>query len=254
MTAGGSSLGATTGERRRRPGRGLRDFWYSISAVGTRELRGRMRGKRAFVVLALYLLLLAVVSYGIYAVLRQQAIVQARWGDSGGFALSAQIGHVLFSGLLTLETLLVIILAPAFTAGAISLEREKQTLELLVVTPLSSLGLVVAKLFSALTWIFLLILAGLPLMAIVFVFGGVAPDDLARALVFLLCVAFGMGAVGLFISALLKRTQAATVLTFLLVIVLGLGTLGVYVVWSVMDRPGPDGGAPGRALGSRWTG
>ena len=48
----------------------------------------------------------------------------------------------IFSGLLLVETLLVLVLAPAFTTGAISLEREKQTLDLLVATPLSTLGMV----------------------------------------------------------------------------------------------------------------
>ena len=49
-----------------------------------------------------------------------------------------------------LETLLVAFLAPASTAGAISLEREKQTLELLAATPISSLAIVIGKLLSAL--------------------------------------------------------------------------------------------------------
>ena len=44
----------------------------------------------------------------------------------------------------------MLVLAPAFTTGAISLEREKQTLDLLVTTPLSTLGMVIGKLFSAL--------------------------------------------------------------------------------------------------------
>ena len=47
-----------------------------------------------------------------------------------------------------LETLQVVFLAPALTAGAISLEREKQTLDLLVVTPISSLAIVIGKLFK----------------------------------------------------------------------------------------------------------
>ena len=38
---------------------------------------------------------------------------------------------------------------PASTAGAISLEREKQTLDLLVTTPISSLAIVLGKLLSA---------------------------------------------------------------------------------------------------------
>ena len=78
---------------------------------------------------------------------------------------------------------------PAMTAGAISLEREKQTLELLVTTPLGTLALVLGKLFSALTYVFLLILASIPLASIVFTFGGVGPEDLVRGYVFLFALA-----------------------------------------------------------------
>ena len=120
------------------------------------------------------------------------------------------------------------VLAPAFTTGAISLEREKQTLDLLVTTPLSSLGLVIGKLGAALAYVFLLIFASLPMAAVVFLFGGVGPDDLLRGYLLLVCFAVGFGAIGLFISALVKRTQVATVLTYLTILAL---TAGTWVVW-----------------------
>jgi ABC-type transport system involved in multi-copper enzyme maturation permease subunit len=55
----------------------------------------------------------------------------------------------LFAGLMMVVTLLVVLLAPAFTAGAISLEREKQTLDLLVTTPISSFSIVVRQAAAA---------------------------------------------------------------------------------------------------------
>ena len=79
-----------------------------------------------------------------------------------------------------LQTLMIAILAPASTAGTISGERERQTLDLLAVTPISSVAIVVGKLLSALTWVFVLITASIPVAALVFVYGGVAPDDVLR--------------------------------------------------------------------------
>lgn len=222
-------------------------FAHGVTAVTSRELRGRMRGRRAFVVLTIYLLLLAAIAFGIHAYLQREADLEAalrlRQGDdwfgslggvSPGFALSAKVGHMLFSGILVLETLLVLVLAPAFTAGAISSEREHQTLDLLVTTPLSTLGVVVGKLVSALAWVLVLILASVPLMSLVFVFGSVGPDDVIRAYVLLFTLAFGMGAVGLFLSALVRRTQAATVLASVVVLVLALGTIPLHALWSVL--------------------
>lgn len=223
------------------------DFAHGVTAVTSRELRGRMRGRRAFVILTIYLLLLAAIAFGIYAYLQRQADLDAalrmrnaeEWfgslgGVSPGFALSASVGHMLFSGILVLETLLVLILAPAFTAGAISSEREHQTLDLLVTTPLSTLGIVVGKLVSALAWVLVLIVASVPLMSLVFVFGSVGPEDVIRAYVLLFSLAFGMGAIGLFLSALVRRTQAATVLASVVVLVLALGTIPVHALWSVL--------------------
>jgi ABC-type transport system involved in multi-copper enzyme maturation permease subunit len=128
--------------------------------------------------------------------------------------------------------------APALTSGAISVEREKQTLELLITTPVSTLGLVVGKLFSSLAYVFLLIAASVPLMSIVFAFGGLAPEDLVRAYVLLVAVAFGIGSIGLFMSALVKRTQIATALSYLVVLGLTFGTLALhtYVMASTTDQ------------------
>ncbi|MBA2254833.1 MAG: ABC transporter permease subunit [Chloroflexi bacterium] len=243
------------GSRVRRRGVGI---LTAIRAVMVKELRGRMRGRRAFVVLTVYLVLLGLFSFGVYQLVKQNALNAAtiNFGQpipmdrgegfvGGGFpggsgtgqvGLSATIGHALFSGLILLETLLVLVLAPAFTTGAISLEREKQTLELLVTTPLSTLGMVIGKLFSALVYVFLLILASIPFVSIVFPFGGVGPEDLVRAYVVLFALAFGMGALGLMVSAIVRRTQTATVLTFVLVLLLTLGSAGVHAFWLAGSR------------------
>jgi ABC-type transport system involved in multi-copper enzyme maturation permease subunit len=214
-----------------------------------------MRGRRAFIVLTVYLMLLGLFAFAIYVYLKQQAATGSTIGGfprpdigfpgvpsgqtlSNGTALSAGIGHGIFGGLLFLETLLVLVLAPAFTTGAISLEREKQTLDLLVTTPLSTLGMVIGKLFSALVYVFLLIIASIPLASLVFVFGAVGPDDLVRAYIFLFALAFGMGALGLFVSAVVKRTQTATVITFVLVLVLSIGTAAAHQFWQVALRSG----------------
>jgi ABC-type transport system involved in multi-copper enzyme maturation permease subunit len=238
-------------------GRRLGGFFSAVSAVGTKELRGRMRGRRAFVVVTIYLLLLSGFAFGIYTYLRQQADLGQVGGVFPGFprepvpfptpgfngsaGLAATIGHTLFSGLLMVETLLVLVLAPAFTSGAISLEREKQTLEMLVTTPLSRLGMVVGKLLSALVYVFLLIVASIPLASLVFVFGGVGPEDLVRGYAFLFALAFGMGAIGLFISALVRRTQTATVLTYVVVLALTFGTAAMHKFLMVTTTPTPTG-------------
>jgi ABC-type transport system involved in multi-copper enzyme maturation permease subunit len=201
-----------------------------------------MRGRRAFVVLTVYLVLLAVFAWMVALYLEQ--VLEARF-DSFNFA-SAEIGRGVFGAMLLLETLLVVLLAPAFTAGSISMEREKQTLDLLTATPISSFAIVVGKLFSALTYLFLLIAASVPLTALVFVFGGVAPDDVVTGYFVLVVTAIGFGTLGLACSAVVRRTQAATVIAYTIVLALTLGTRALWVFWMTMGQPtfGVNGGPP----------
>ena len=143
----------------------------------------------------------------------------------------------MFTALLVLLTLIVLVLAPASTAGAISLEREKQTLDLLTTTPISSLAIILGKLLSALSWVFLLLLASIPVTALVFTFGGVGPDDMIKGYLVLVGTALVYGSIGLFVSALVKRTQAATVINLVTVIALTAGTTVPVRVLVRDDRP-----------------
>lgn len=201
-----------------------------FTAVGVKELRNRMRGRRAFVFLTFYLVVLGGLAWMIELLLERSFM--------GGFGAvtyaSAQIGRGVFIGLLLVETLLVMFLAPAYTTGAISLEREKQTLDLLVTTPISSLAIVLGKLFSALTFVFLLIISSIPLTSLVFVFGGAAPEDVIKGYLMLLVTAVGLGSIGLFCSTLFRRTQAATVVTYFVVLAITLGAFFLWTFWGVM--------------------
>ncbi len=219
---------ATMGTRRRFGA--VRDVGTGMAAVGVKELRGRMRGKRAFVILTIHLLLVAGFAWMIESIAERTAAT----GFGSSFSASAEIGRALFLAITFLLTLITLILAPASTAGAISLEREKQTLDLLATTPISSLAIVLGKLVSALSWILLLLLASIPVVSLVFTFGGIAPEDVLRAYVILFATAFTFGAIGLFVSALVKRTQAATVINLVAVIFLTAGTAFIFVFWTAM--------------------
>ncbi|HEX2626683.1 MAG TPA: ABC transporter permease subunit [Candidatus Limnocylindrales bacterium] len=219
--------------RRLRPSSG-------ITAIVVKELRGRMRGRRAFVILTIHVLLLAVFAW-MFEQINEDTV--ARMGSYGGQATfgSAMVGRGVFSGLMMLQTLMIAVLAPAATAGAISSEREHQTLELLTVTPISSIAIVVGKLFSALAWVFVLVLASIPVTALVFVFGGVAPDDVIRGYAVLLATVVGLGSIGIFFSALTRRTGASTGLTFVATLVLMVGSAFVFFFMATTNDVGSNG-------------
>jgi len=244
MTAAGATLGGT-----RRSA--AREFGASIVTIMVKELRSRMRGRRAFIVLTVYLAILALITYGIYVILAPNATnMGIGMGGFGQANASALIGQSIFTLLSIFQMILVCFIAPAFTAGQISLEREKQTLDLLVSTPMRPSAIVIGKLVAALAFVFLMIVSAAPITAIVLMYGGASVDDIVRQQLVLFAAALLLGAVGLFFSALLKRTQAATVLTYITMLALTLGTAMLFIFWTALIQP-RDGdfgiGAPRRA-------
>lgn len=236
----------------------LGEFGSSVATIMSKELRSRFRGRRAFIVLTIYLAALALIAYGAYISAGPNAASQPLVGPDGtafiGANASATIGQAIFALLSVFQLMLVAFLAPAFTTGAISLEREKATLDLLITTPLRPGAIVVGKLLSALAFVVLLILAGIPVSALVLMYGGASPQDILRAQVVLLVSAAGFGVIGLFCSALLKRTQSATVIAYSTVLFLTVGTFFVWRLWtaglggSIEGAFGPPSRAPEQLL------
>jgi ABC-2 type transport system permease protein len=209
---------------RKRPARSLRDA-ITRNPVVIKELRGRMRGPRAFLVLSVYLLLMS----GFVTLLYAVYIASTSNVFSG--ATTQIVGKFVFGAVVGIELLLVCFIAPAFTAGAISGERERQTYDLLRTTLLSARALVFGKLTSALSYILLLLLAALPLQSLAFLLGGVSPEEVMIATVLLVATAFLFGTSGIFFSSLMRRTLASTVLTYAFAL---LATLGLPLIVMAM--------------------
>ena len=176
-----------------------------INPVLVKELRGRMRGPRAFVLLTIYLLILGGVTLLIYAAV----------GSSPGSDLNAgrRIGKWLFLTIATVALIEVCVITPALTAGAIAGEKERQTYDLLVASLLSPWQIAWGKLGSALAFALLLILAVLPVMSLAFLFGGVTLAEVLIALAGLITTAVFYASVGLFWSAVMRGTLGATILS-----------------------------------------
>ena len=177
---------------------------FRVNPVMLKELRGRMRGVRAFAVMTVYLGLMSGFTTLLY-------LVYSSFTRTSGSAAAGEIGRVLFLGVVGIELLLIIFIAPAFTAGAITGERERQTYDLLQTTLLATPSFVIGKLESALGYILLLLLSGIPLQSIAFLFGGVSELELVLSFVILMVTAIALGTVGIYFSAAMPRTLVASV-------------------------------------------
>lgn len=195
---------------------------YRMNPMALKELRGRMRGARAFIVLSVYLGLMSAFALLIYFAFNV--------GNRIGSSVGGEIGRTLFIALVGIEMLLILFIAPALTGGAITGERERQTYDLLRTTLLSPPAFVLGKLESALAYLFLLLLAAIPLQSIAFLFGGVSEGEILLAFVILGVTAVFLGALGIFFSAVMQRSTTANVRAYLLMgivmfVVPGIGAL-----------------------------
>ncbi len=207
--------------------RGLRP---SVNPIIVKELRTRMRGARPYAILTAFLVLMALAGLGIYQMMLQQS-------RFGGTLLSAQVGQALFRGLTFVELLLVVFLAPSMTSGAISGEREHLTYDMLIATPLRPSQILSGKLVAALSYLFLLIFAAVPVFSVVLVFGGVELGAILRALALLVAATIFFGAIGLFCSALMRRTSRATTIAYMVVLLLVGVPVLVASVWGQFSTP-----------------
>lgn len=176
----------------------------------------RMRSFRTSAVFTLYALILLALSLS-------QALSSLGRGYVTAWNMRAGIEGYIW--LTFLQFALIILIAPAMTAGAISGERERQTLDLLLVTNTGSFKIVLGKLLDGFLFLVVLILSSAPFLSLVFLTGGIEPMEIVRTLLFLIVCAFAALSVGIFSSSLFKRTATAAVVAYLIVFAIGLGTI-----------------------------
>jgi hypothetical protein len=166
----------------------------------------RMRSWRAPFAITIYLGLLGLFGYALFSIL----VYSSEYTRQGG----AQIGAQVFIGLAFVQITLITLFAPALAAGSISGERERQTLDVLLVSKVSAFGIVWGKLVASLAYLLLLILTALPIFAAVFLFGGIDFEQFMLAHVITIVTAVTIGALSLFISAVFQRSLPATVTAY----------------------------------------
>ncbi|MDO5156044.1 MAG: ABC transporter permease subunit [Eubacteriales bacterium] len=137
----------------------------------------------------------------------------------------------LFPTLACLECGLLSLVVPVFTSSAISGERERQTLDIMLTTPVKPLKIVFGKLESAVIVTMMYIIASVPLLAISFVLGGMNWSALFFQVGMLFYLGIYVGSVGIFCSSVVKKSVAATILTIAIGIGIIAGTGIISGVW-----------------------
>jgi ABC-type transport system involved in multi-copper enzyme maturation permease subunit len=116
------------------------------------------------------------------------------------------------------QMLTVYVLTPIFAAGTIAGERERGTLDHLLVTHLHDREIVLGKLASRLASLTLLVLAGLPVLGLMLFLGGVDPNLVIAGFVATLATMASIGSLGVLNSIHSASTREAAFFTYLEII------------------------------------
>ena len=142
-------------------------------------------------------------------------------------AYSPRMAVDAYNLLIVFQFALLFLAVPAITATSITSERERQTLDLMLVTKTSSVRIVFGKVMVSIAHTMLLLIASMPVLGVVFFFGGVNFADIAKLLLFYVITSFFVASCGVFCSTLFKRNIVAIITTYIL---LGIITFGPFIV------------------------
>lgn len=130
----------------------------------------------------------------------------------------ARMADSFFYTFITLQLLIVVILTPAYTAGAIADEKDRHTLEYLLATDLRNREIVLSKLVSRLANLTLLLLAGLPILSLMQFLGGVDPGLVLAGFAATALTMGSLAALGILMSVYAKKPRDAIALTYLVAV------------------------------------
>ncbi|GFI62365.1 hypothetical protein IMSAG049_01547 [Clostridiales bacterium] len=192
-----------------------------LNPVLRREAKTTLRSWKIFYAIAGYILVVT----GVTAIAIWQLMYNAY---NPSFDPSSMID--LYIGITILQLVLVLLITPSFTAGSISGERERQTLDLLIVTKMSPFSIVIGKFMSGLSLIVLMIVATMPVFAVLMYFGGTSLPYVLAVTGYMLLVCGMFGAIAIFFSTIFKKTVTSMVFTYICTGILCGGTMILYMI------------------------
>ena len=186
------------------------------------EGRRRMRSWRTPVILTTLCALLLLFSYLQQLHMFMGASISMTDMQQGVFG---------YATMLVMQFALIVMVAPLMSAGSIAGERERQTLDLLLVTNTGSFAIVMGKLLENFVFLALLIVGMLPISCVGLLYGSISLQNIAMSTLFLLVCAFAALSVGVLCSVLFRRTVTAAIIAYSILLAIGLCTLLPVAFW-----------------------
>ncbi len=194
-----------------------------------KELRQRMRERRGWILPSLYLATLGAVIVLVYYFMTRDR--QQGW----------QIGVGLFFTVAYTQLALLLLMAPIFSAAALTIEKEQRTMAGLLTTLLEPVQIWWGKFAASLMYVLLLLVAALPVLSVVFAFGGVGPWEVGIMTLTTVVILATVSAISLYWSSLFRRSVHATAVSYVSVVVLTAVTFIIFMIsMSIAREPSWD--------------
>lgn len=125
----------------------------------------------------------------------------------------ARYGAFLFQLLSRLQLVVLTFFAALAAAAAVAHEKDRRTLELLLLTRLTNSELVLGKLFASILRVLMVLAAALPLFMLIALFGGVSVGQIARVFLVTLATILAAASLGGLIALWREKTFQTLALT-----------------------------------------
>ncbi len=174
-----------------------------LNPLLTKEFRTLTRSGKIYAIGVIFIIALSALTFG----LTWEASTTEK-------TLDPEYGRAMFLTFFVVLILAICLIFPAFTAGAISSEREQMTFELLRVTLLEPHQYLVGKIGPVFICILILLFASLPAAILMLPLGGISTAELIYCYLVTFAPAMAFSLTGLMWSSVFKNTRTSRAVTY----------------------------------------
>ncbi len=175
-----------------------------LNPILERELRSKMRSWKTPIAIIVYLFFIGMITYTGLSIFS--------FGHHSGFDPRAAVE--IFDFVCIFQMGLIMFIVPLITGASISGERQRQTLDLMLCTDISSMKIILGKIFSGLSTVLLLVVMATPFLGISFILGGVSFWDVIKIIIYYILSAFYISTIALFSSTQFKKNVSSIIMSY----------------------------------------
>src|SRR5258708_1218294 len=211
-----------------------------IGALVVKEFQTWLRGRLTFAAFTLLVLLVSLLVFllGMLILAPDANAAPALFSTTSTTSTNLLVANratFLFGAVGLCVILAAAVVAPAVAASAFAAERERGTLDLLLLQGPGPARIVLGKVLAALIFSLLLLAVGVPFFAPAWSFGGVQPDQIIALVTILCTVTLFFSPVGVFFGAVLQGALQAALFAQGVALCLVFRTPGLHLAFVILS-------------------